>query len=158
MSLTNGEFIGNPVLQEVAKFLDITALTNPKFKEFKSNLKIKNGKMDINGKIHEKDYGLSLKGNFTVTGKLELQSDVVLSPKLVKDSRAKQIFKIVPRNKDGYYFVPLFIKGEFNAPKIVLNTKAIGERVKEEAQEKLEKVLEKHIEKTPLKGLFFKKR
>jgi len=158
-SFANGELRGNPILQKVAEFLDIKALINPKFKEFKSNLKVENGKINIKGKMKERDYGFFLQGSSTVTGKLDLQSDITLNANLVQNSKAKQIFKIVPRNEEGYYFVPLLIKGKFNAPKIALNTKAIGKRVKEEAQKKLEKVLEKQIEKTPLKDLpFFKRR
>jgi len=159
VSFANGELRGNPILQKVAEFLDIKALTNPKFKEFKSNLEVENGKINIKGKMKEKDYGFFLQGSSTVTGKLDLQSDVTLNANLVKNSKAKQVFKIVPRNEEGYYLVPLLIKGKFNAPKIALNTKAIGEKVKEEAQKNLEKVLQKQIEKTPIKDLpFFKRR
>jgi len=43
-SFANGELRGNPLLQKVAEFLDIKALTNPKFKEFKSNLEVENGR------------------------------------------------------------------------------------------------------------------
>ncbi|MDL1965177.1 MAG: AsmA family protein [Candidatus Desulfofervidus auxilii] len=154
-SFANGELRGNPILQEVAEFLDIKALTNPKFKEFKSNLEVENGKINIKGKMKERDYGFFLQGSSTVTGKLDLQSDITLNANLVQNSKAKQIFKIVPRNEEGYYFVPLLIKGKFNAPKIALNTKAIGEKVKEEAQKNLEKVLKKQIEKRPLKDLLF---
>ena len=152
--LANGEFSGNPIWQGIANFLDIDALANPKFKAFNTNMKVESGKININGKVNEKDYGLALKGQATIMGKLDLRAQVRLNPSLVQHSKAKQLFGVIPKSKDGDYLVPLQISGKINSPKLNLDKKVIKKVIKEKAKEKLERVLKKKI---PLKDIpFFK--
>ncbi|MDL1969393.1 MAG: AsmA family protein [Candidatus Desulfofervidaceae bacterium] len=150
LALTDGKFSGNPVWQSVAEFLDIDVLANPEFKAFNSTMMVESGKININGKADERDYGLDLKGQATVMGKLNLLARVRLNSSLVQHSKAKQLFAIVPKSKEGDYLIPLLIKGEIKAPKVTLDKKAVKAAVKE----KLEELLE---EKLPLKNIpFFK--
>lgn len=150
LALTDGKFSGNPVWQSVARFLDVDALANPEFKAFNTDMRIRNGKINIHGKANERNYGLNLKGQATVMGKLNLLARIRLNHGLVQRSKSRQLFAIVPKDKNGDYLIPLLIKGEIKAPKVTLDKKAVEAM----AKKKLKKLLK---EKLPLKNIpFFK--
>ncbi len=150
--LTDGEFSGNSVLQSIATFLDINALANPKFKTFNGDFKVKDGKINVNGKANGKDFNMSLNGQTTTMGKLDLHTLLVLSKDLVHSSKVKRVFAVVPKDNAGNYLVPLLIKGDIKSPKVKLDVKTVEEIFKQKAKEKLEEILQKNL---PLKDIPF---
>ncbi len=145
LSAENIQFQGNPVIRNIASFLDIAEIANPKFDNLKGDFEIKQGKVVVNTKANQKHYGFSLKGNVSLKGSLHLKGRVKLASSLVQRSRAKKIFKIVPKDKQSNYLVPLLIKGSVKSPQVSLDSKVIKEILQRKGKQKIKELLEKKL-------------
>jgi AsmA protein len=140
-----------PILDSASQLLNLPELNELVIDEGYVIFKINQGVVDIDLGT----FGTRLKqtsiGTLDFSGPIRFKVKASLSPTLSKKLDRRQVLGNVLTDKEGWTHIPLRVKGEYSSPKVLFDTRAIGEQVKQKAVEKLSERLLKEIDrsKTP---------
>jgi len=123
--LADGRVISPELVKGFATFLQLPNLDEIRFSNFEGNVKIVDGKVQVNSTLISDNIKLFPRGTIGLDGTLNLSMDTRLSPQVTArlDSRAK----VSPylSDQEGWSQLPLLVTGSYAAPKFGLDPKGV---------------------------------
>lgn len=143
MLVADGRVASPGLVKGFTSFLQLSDTDEIRFRNFRGDVKIVDGKLNIDSRLLSDDLKLFPKGSIGLDGTMNLSVDTRLSPKLAArlDSGGKVTRYLA--DKDGWSKVPLLVSGNYASPKFGLDPKGL----QKQASEALGKELGRHLDK-----------
>ena len=140
----DGRLTATPLTQGFAELLRLDELKDLSFKNGSGNYRIREGQLQLNGKMSGQDLQLTPTGAIGLDGGLDLDLAARLSPKLSAKLDKKGQVANYFSDEEGWTRIPLKLGGTLERPRFVFDSKALKEQAGEQLRQKLEeKVMEK---------------
>ncbi len=143
MQIANGRVVSPGLVKGFASFLQLANKDEIRFKNFQGDIKIVDGKLNIDSSILSDELKLFPRGTIGLDGTMNLSVDTRLSPQLAARLDSGGNMAKYLADKDGWSQIPLLVSGNYAAPKFGLDP--IG--VQKQASEVLGKELGRHLDK-----------
>ncbi|MEJ2525949.1 MAG: AsmA family protein [Desulfuromonadales bacterium] len=145
VQVENGRIVSPALVNGLTSFLQLTSANEIKFKTLQGNLRIKDGKIQVDSRMTSDQIKLFPKGTIGLDGQLDLAMDTRLSPQLSGqlDSGGKVTRYLT--DQEGWSQLPLLVTGDVTAPRFGLDPKGLQKKATEvigkELGEQLDKLL-----------------
>ncbi len=141
LNISNGRLVSPGLVKGLAGVLNLADLEELVFDAFNSNLRIKNGRVQLNGSINSSQIRLYPKGSIGLDGSLDLGLDTRLSPELAAQlDRSSKVTQYL-RDDQGWTRMPLKLAGSVTTPRFGLDAKGVQESATKALQQELGKKL-----------------
>lgn len=149
MAVSNGRLVSPGLVGGLARTLNLSELQNLVFDTFNGNLRIKNGRVQFDGKLNSAQLKLTPQGSIGLDGSLDLGLDTRLSPELA--ARLDKGGGVIRYLKDdqGWTRVPLKLGGSFSKPSFGLDAKGVQQEAVKSLQQEIGKKLGEKLLGTP---------
>jgi len=146
--ILNGQFKKDPVFEEIADILKINELKNLEFKKIDAKFKIERGWINFpDFKIEAPGYSIVSEGKASLKGNLDMNLLIKFKGEQAKNLRKYSSFAKYFTNKEGDFELYFKLKGTYESPKVLLDTKKFEERLKEEMKKEVKEKLKEEIKK-----------
>lgn len=143
-SFIDGRLTASPLTQGFAELLRLDELKDLSFKNGSGNYRVRQGQLQLNGKMSGQDLHLAPTGTISLDGGLNLDLAARLSPELSAKMDKKGKVAGYFSDEQGWTRIPLTLGGTLERPRFVFDSRALKEQAGEELRQKLEeKVMEK---------------
>ena len=141
LSISNGKLVSPGLVKGLSGVLNLADLEELIFDAFNGNLRIKDGRVQLNGSINSSQLKFYPKGSIGLDGSLDLGLDTRLSPDLAArlDSSSKVTQYL--RDDQGWTRMPLKLGGSVTTPRFGLDPKGVQESATKALQQELGKKL-----------------
>ena len=143
MQIANGRVVSPGLVKGFASFLQLSNTDEIRFRDFQGDIRIVDGKLNIDSRIFNDDLKLFPKGSIGLDGTMNLSMDTRLSPQLAARLDSGGNMTKYLADKDGWSQVPLLVSGNYASPKFGLDPKGL----QKQASEALGKELGRHLDK-----------
>ena len=145
LSFRDGRLASPALVNGLATFLQLPDLREISFREFRGQVRIVDGKAQIDSSLNGRQLKLFPRGSVGLDGSLNLSMDTRLSPELAtRLDRRGQVTRYLV-DAEGWSQLPLLVSGTLQAPRFGLDPKGVqaqGTRVlQQELQRGLDKLL-----------------
>jgi uncharacterized protein involved in outer membrane biogenesis len=159
--LGKGAIKESHIFDAIALLTGIPSLKNPSFDEGLFNFDVKDEKIFLDGWIQSPLYKVSPKGMVDFEKKLDIPTELKLSPSLSGNLKGKLAQIKFLEDEQGWRIIPLRIKGTTDQPSVNLDEEALGKQLGRGLTKELERRLfdrtpkgsEKPSRKTKSKGI-----
>lgn len=141
LSISNGKLVSPGLVKGLAGVLNLADLEELIFDVFNGNLRIKNGRVQLNGSINSTQLKLYPKGSIGLDGSLDLGLDTRLSPELAAQLDSSSKVTQYLRDDQGWTRMPLKLGGSVTTPRFGLDPKGVKESATKALQQELGKQL-----------------
>ena len=141
LSISNGKLVSPGLVKGLAGVLNLADLEELIFDVFNGNLRIKNGRVQLNGSINSSQLKLYPKGSIGLDGSLDLGLDTRLSPDLAARLDSSSKITQYLRDDQGWTRMPLKLGGRIATPRFGLDPKGVQESATKALQQELGKKL-----------------
>ncbi len=153
LRLANGKLQSIPALDATAALLDVGELREIVLDDGHINFTVKDGQLNLNSKINGPKTRFVTDGQVSLDGKLNLRSQLALSPELGGRLHEKGKLARYLGDEQGWTTVPLRIKGSYDGPDVGLDSKGLKKQAEKAVKKEVQKSLEKELQRG-LKKLF----
>jgi AsmA protein len=143
MLVSDGRLISPDLVKGFASFLQLANTDEIRFQNFQGDVKIVNGKAQINSSLISDEIKLFPKGTVGLDGNLNMSMDTRLSPQLTGRLDSRGNVSSYLTDDDGWSQIPLLLTGNYAAPRFGLDPKG----VQKQATRALEKELGRQLDK-----------
>jgi AsmA protein len=142
MNITNGKLTGTGIAGGLASFLNNSGLEVIEFESVKGNVKLADGRFNIDSRFTGNDIRMAPTGTIGLDGSLNLSLDMRLAPDIASRIQIGRLYSQLSRTDDGWTMVPLGVGGTLQHPKFNLDTSAVSDQLRERGTEELRKRLQ----------------
>ena len=151
--LEKGKLQNIPALNSTAALLGVGELREVVLDDGEIAVSIKDGKVSLKSTISGPTTRLNTSGNVGLDGRLDLRSQLALSPELGGRLHEQGKMARYLGDDQGWTTVPIRVKGSYDAPDVGLDSKGLKKQAEKAVKKEVQKKLEKELQKK-LKGLF----
>jgi hypothetical protein len=144
--LGKGAIKKSQIFDAIALLTGIPSMKNPGFDEGLFNFDIREEKVFLDGWIRSSLFKVSPKGVVDFEKKLDIPTELKLSPKLAGNMKGKQATIKFLEDEQGWKVIPLRIKGTTDNPSVNLDEEALSKQLGRGLTKEIEKQL---FEKKP---------
>lgn len=143
--VADGRVVSPGLVKGVASFLQLSNTDEIRFENFRGNLKIVDGKVQIDSSILSDEIKLFPKGAIGLDGSLNLTMDTRISPKISgrMDTGGKVTQYLT--DDEGWSQIPLLVSGSFSSPSFGLDPKGVQSQAKKALGKELGRQVDKMI-------------
>jgi AsmA protein len=141
--LADGRVVSPGLVKGFASFLQLSDTDEISFSTFQGDVKIADGKLQLDSSLLSEQFKLFPKGTIGLDGAMDLSMDTRLSPQLSDRLDKKGNVTKYLTDEEGWSQLPLLISGNYASPAFSLDPKGM----KSQAQEALSKELGRQINK-----------
>jgi AsmA protein len=145
MNITNGRLTGKGIAGGLANFLDTSRLEVIEFESVKGNVKLADGRFNIDSRFTGNDIRMAPTGTIGLDGSLNLSLDMRLAPDIASQIQIGRLYSQLARTDDGWTMVPLGVGGTLQTPKFSLDTSAVSDQLRERGTEELRRRLQEKL-------------
>jgi AsmA protein len=142
MNITNGRLTGTGIAGGLANFLNINRLEVIEFESVKGNVKLADGRFNIDSRFTGNDIRMAPKGTIGLDGSLKLSLDMRLAPDIASQIQIGRLYSQLATTDDGWTMVPLGVGGTLQTPRFSLDTSTISDQIRERGTEELRRRLQ----------------
>jgi AsmA protein len=128
MLVVDGRVVSPGLVTAFASFLQLPDMDEITFSNFKGDIKIVNGKVQLDSSLLSDQLKLFPKGTVGLDGMLNLSLDTRLSPQLSSRLDSKGKVSRYLTDKDGWSQFPLLVSGNYADPSIGLDPKGLQDQ------------------------------
>jgi AsmA protein len=145
VNITNGRLTGTGIAGGLANFLNTSRLKVIEFESVKGNVKLADGRFNIDSRFTGNDIRMAPTGTIGLDGSLDLSLDMRLAPDIASQIQIGRLYSQLARTDDGWTMVPLGVDGTLQAPRFSLDVSEISDQLREKGQEELRKQLQDRL-------------
>jgi AsmA protein len=141
--VADGRVVSPALVKGFVSFLQMSDTDGIRFKNFRGDVRIVDGKLNIDSSIFSDELKIFPKGSIGLDGTMNLSLDTRLSPALAArlDSRGKVTRYLT--DSDGWSRVPLLVSGSYEAPVFGLDPKGLQQQATDALGKELGRQLDK---------------
>jgi len=141
LKLGKGVIKGSQIFETISSLTGVQALKNPNVDEGSFRFDIKEEKVYLDGFIRSALFRLSPKGTMGLDQKLDIPTELKLSPELSKSLSANLARMKFMTDDQGWTILPLKIKGTTEKPDVTIDTEGMIKRAVPDLTKEIEKKL-----------------
>jgi AsmA protein len=142
MNIANGRLTGTGIAGGLADFLNTRRLEVIEFESVKGNVKLADGRFNIDSRLTGNDIRMAPTGTVGLDGALNLSLDMRLAPDIASRIQIGRLYSQLARTDDGWTMVPLGVGGTLQTPRFSLDTTAISDQLRQKGTEELRRRLQ----------------
>jgi AsmA protein len=142
MNITNGKLTGTGIAGGLANFLNTSRLEVIEFESVKGNVKLADGRFNIDSRFTGNDIRMAPTGTIGLDGSVNLSLDMRLAPDIASRIQIGRLYSQLARTDDGWTMVPLGVGGTLRTPRFSLDTSAVSDQLRERGTEELRRRLQ----------------
>jgi len=145
VNVTDGRLTGTGLAGGLAGFLNTRRLEVLEFESLKGNLKLEDGKINIDSRFTGNEFRMAPTGTIGLDGSLKLFLDMRLAPSIASRIKIGKLYSQLLQTGDGWTMVPLGVAGTLRVPRFSLDISAVSDQLRERGIEELGKHLQERV-------------
>ena len=145
VNVTDGRLTGRGLAGGLAGFLNTRRLEVLEFESLKGNLKLEDGKINIDSRFTGNEIRMAPTGTIGLDGSLKLSLDMCLAPSIASRIKIGKLYSQLVQTGEGWTMVPLGVAGTLRAPRFSLDTSTVSDQLRERGVEELRKQLQERV-------------
>ena len=146
--VADGRIVSPGLVKGFASFIQLSDMQEIRFSNFQSQLKVVNGKVQLDSSLLSDQVKLYPKGTVGLDGMLNLTMDTRLSPQLsARLDRKGQVSKYLT-DQDGWSQVPLLVSGSYASPSFGLDPKGFSSQAQKAISNELGRQIDRLFKKS----------
>lgn len=145
VNVTDGRLTGTGLAGGLAGFLNTRRLEVLEFESLKGNLKLEDGKINIDSRFTGNEIRMAPTGTIGLDGSLKLSLDMRLAPSIASRIKIGKLYSQLVQTGEGWTMVPLGVAGTLRAPRFSLDTSTVSDQLRERGLEELRKQLQERV-------------
>jgi AsmA protein len=129
--LADGRVVSPGLVKGFASFLQLEDTNEIRFSNFQGDIKIVDGKVQLDSSLLSDQIKLFPKGTIALDGMMNLTMDTRLSPQLSDRLDTKGKVTRYLTDQDGWSQVPLLVSGNYSSPRFSLDPKGLKSQAKQ---------------------------
>ena len=145
VQMSEGHLAGPGLVQGLAQFLNAEELRKLQFNAFGGSFTIQEGKVRIDSEFAGAGVRMQPQGVIGLDGSLDLALNSRFSPELSRRIKPPEQLARLLLDEEGWSRLPIRVAGDLQSPRFVIDSKAVGEELKEKGRQELQRRLEEKI-------------